>query len=415
MKMKKMILSAIVLLMALVCVGCVRNTEKIEPVNIAFVLGIQDDETKVNIGIDELAALPAQPGTDYAFISAEGKPKLIGEPDTIVDLSSRGYTEAMMNRIREGIKADLTEKFNAYVPSTEEIDMAGALSLSVRTLNAHAIAGRQNILVLYCGGKSTAGLINMLETPVYQMDIEASVQSIAEKMNLSMSGVDKVIWYCCGDFGTNQPELNSEEKTKIKEFYKQLFVALGMDPEHVTFKDNLPSAECYSFPETPVSAMEVAGVSSGLQEMVVFDAEIFEDASGNAFDTPIVIPEGQVNYIPNTSDFLDPEAAAEAFRPIAEYLLAHKEQGILIYSTCAGDTNSDYSLHLATERSEKIYEILKKAGIEPERITVVAVKNTDDPYYQFGLGTGQAASVNRKTVITDINSELAQQLLVLSY
>lgn len=411
MKMKNAIIAAALVLLAFACTGCTKPDET-EPVNIAFILGVCDDETVVNTGIDELAALTAQPGTTYAFISPESSPTTIGEPGVIADITNRGYTSQMMDRVHESMKVDIVEKLKDYTPTTPGINMAGAISKAVRTINANKVAGRQNILVIYCGGKSDCGLINMIETPVYQMDVEASAKAIAAKMNCSMADIDELVYYCLGDYGPKQPELNDTEKEKLEDFYTQLFVLLGMDPEHITFKQDLPSTEYYSFPDTPVSVMDVEGVSSGLKEMVVLSEEVFEEDSANVFERPIVITEGQVNYIPDTSDFLDPEAAALALQPLVDYLMAHKDQRILVYSTTAGDSDTDYSQRLAAQRSAKIATVLAEAGVENERITVVAVKKSEDPYFQFGLGTGDAAVVNRKTVIIiGIESDLAQQLL----
>ena len=69
--MKRLIPLALALLTALLCAGCgpSADPESAEAVNIAFVVGIADGESKLDQGIDELAALPALPGTDYAFIS----------------------------------------------------------------------------------------------------------------------------------------------------------------------------------------------------------------------------------------------------------------------------------------------------------------------------------------------------------
>lgn len=412
MKMKNVIIAATLVLLALACTGCSKGHDAAEPVNIAFVLGVADDETVINTGIEELAALPAQPGTTYAFISPESSPTTIGEPGVIADLTDRGYTSHMMTRVHESMKDDIADKLSSYVPSTSQIDMAGAISLAVRTINANKLADRQNILVIYCGGKSTSGLINMLETPVYQMDIEASAKAIAAKMNCSMADIDELVWYCLGDFGPKQSKLNDTEKSKLEDFYTQLFVALGMDAEHINFKEDLPSTEYYSFPDTPVSAMEIEGVSSGLKEMVILKKEIFEEEPESVLEKPIVITEGQVNYLPDSDQFKDPEAAALALQPLVDYLVAHEDQHILVYSTTAGDSDTDYSQRLAAQRSARIATLIAEAGVEDERITVVAVKKSEDPYFQFGLGTGDAAVVNRKTVIIiGIESDLAQQLL----
>lgn len=403
--MKRLIPLALALLTALLCDGCgpSADPESAEAVNIAFVVGIADGESKLDQGIDELAALPALPGTDYAFISIEGTPACIGEPGTIADLSDRGYTDAMMERIQAGVEADLAAKLGSYSPSSAEIDMAGAIQLGVRQLNANAAEGRRNILVLHCSGRSTTGLISMTETPLYRIDIETSVSAIAQEMNLDMSNIDEVIWYCCGECGGNQPALSAFEKAKMEEFYTALFAALGMDETHITFKDDLPTAEYYRFANAPVSSMEIQRTVSALREL---SDEAF--AGETALDEPIVISESKVEYKPDSAEFLDDDAAREELQPLADFLLEHETVRIMIYSTCAGDTDCGW---LSEARSESVKSVMVAAGVDESRITVANVSVAEDPYYQFGLGTGSAASVNRKTVIIDLSAALAQELL----
>lgn len=352
-KMMKSIFSAILTLaMLLSFTGCgdSEDIQSSDPVNIAFVVGIADDETKFNEGIDELASLPANPGTDYAFISAEGEPAMIGEAKTIPDFSDRGYTDVMMERVRTGIMADLTGQLADYKPTSSELDLAAATDLGVRTLKAHAVDGRDNVLVYYCSGRSTTGFINMVETPVYEMDVEESASAVAQKMKVDLSGID-VVWYCCGDFGGNkQPKISPNEKEQLKAFYNQLFTALGA--KSITFKDDLPSSECYSFPDVPVSPIAVEDTGSELKDLVVLAPEVFEEteetqdeevADTAVLESPIVIPESQVRYQPDSAEFLDPVAAADAIQPAVDFLLEHPEVNILLYGTCAGDNDTDFS------------------------------------------------------------------------
>ena len=407
---RNIVLAALALAMFLSLTGCEGSDDTPEPINIAFVVGIADGETKLNDGIDEFVALPAIPGTDYAFISAEGEPAVIGETGTIPDLSDRGYTDVMMERIQAGIQADLIEQLASYEPLYPELDMAGATELAVRTLNAHAIKGRENILVFYCSGRSTTSFINMVETPIYELDVESSITAVTQKMNVDMSDIDKIIWYCCGDWmGDNQSKLSANEREKLKTFYEKLFNTLGA--KSVTFKDALPSSECYHFATTPVSPIAVEGTESGLKDLVALDPDIFEEADARALEAPIVIPEEQVRYKPDSSEFLDPDAAVAAIQPVADFLLEHPDVNILVYGTCAGDADTEYTLRLGRARSEAVKEILGKAGIDESRITAVTVKVSDNPYHQAGLGIGADASVNRTCVIVDMSTELAQQIL----
>ena len=95
-----------------------------------------------------------------------------------------------------------------------------------------------------------------------------------------------------------------------------------------------------------------------------------------------------------------------------DFLLEHPEVNILLYGTCAGDNDTDFSLELGRARAESIKAELEKGGVAEDRITAVTVKVADDPYYQFGLGTkSEASSVNRKCVMLDMSTELAKQIL----
>lgn len=411
--MKKILKNIVAILLMFFCLtgtGCggSEDIQLLNPMNVAFVVGIADDETKFNEGIDEFNTLSANSGTDYAFISIEGEPTIIGEPGTIPDLSDRGYTDVMMERVRAGIKTDLTDRLESYEPVSPEINMAEAIELAVRTLNAHKVEGRENVLVFYCSGKSTIRLINMLETPMYELDIERSVASVTQKMNADMSDID-IVWYCCADFGSAQPKLSANEKAQMRSFYEQLFVVLGA--KSVTFKDDLPSNESYRFDENPVSNIVVEGTESGLKDLTILESEIFEDADETVLETPIVILEEQVRYKPDSAEFLNPDSASAAIQPVAGFLLNHPEVNILLYGTCAGESDSNYALLLGKARAESVKMVLLEAGIDEKRINVVTVRAEDDPYYQFGLGTGSEASVNRKTVMVDMSSELAQQIM----
>ena len=97
---------ALAMATALLYTGC-SNSQQTDPLNIAFLVGIADKETRLNEEIDELQQLSAMPGSSYAFLSIEGVPVSIGTPGVIADLTQRGYTSEMMDRVEAGIRADL--------------------------------------------------------------------------------------------------------------------------------------------------------------------------------------------------------------------------------------------------------------------------------------------------------------------
>lgn len=405
----RMTAAILAVFLGVLCASCHGQQQtQAQPVNIAFLVGIADNETKLSEDIEELDSLPARPGTTYAFISADGAPACIGEPGTIADFSRRGYTATMMERVRAGIKADLMEDLNTYVPTAPQIDLAGAIQMGARQLRANAAEGRENVLVLYCSGKSSTGLINLVETPVCRLDIQASVPGLADEMGVDLSFVDRLVWYCCGDFaGEEQEPLSGAEQNKLREFYKELFVALGMEESSILFRDDLPEAEYYQFEDTPVSCMEVAGAAYDLAEL---SPDLLDSADALS-NRAVTISEEQIRYKPDSAEFLDPAAAAETLQPLANFLTENGEIQILLYGTCAGDTNTDYALQLGKARAESVKSILVAEGIPEDRIITATVRTEDDPYYQPGLGTGEEAGINRKTVIADASSDFGRQIL----
>ena len=91
----------------------------------------------------------------------------------------------------------------------------------------------------------------------------------------------------------------------------------------------------------------------------------------------------------------------------------YPDQTILLYGSCASasDTSTQTSLALAKKRAEAVASLLLELGVEKERITVITLDYDNDPYFEFGRGTGDEGAVNRKVVVMDANSELGQQIL----
>ena len=409
MKTVKTLFSTLVALIVLVLFcGCSDPSvsERSEPVNIAFVCGIADKESMFDSTIREMSMLPSQVGSIYTFVSVDETPSCITSGE-IKDLSDRGYTDRMLERVEEGIRADLQSKLANFTPDSAQIDVAAATTYAVRSLQAASSPDKPSILVLYTSGKSTSGIINMVDTPLYKLDTEAAVPIIAQKMALDMSFIDKIVWYSAGDV-CGQDSFSSEERVKLQEFYNALFQAMGA-PE-VTFMQDQPLEEIYRFPQAPVSIVEVADLTWTAPELVIANDEVFEEES-SLMDTAVVFPEDQVRFLPDEDTFADPDASMAAIRPAVEFLLKHPEIRVLLYGTCAGDTDSDFSLELAESRAQRVKEEIVSCGVDENRIVVIRLRIQDDVYYQYGMGTGEAGAVNRKTVMLNLDSTLGQSLL----
>ncbi len=411
MKMMKTFLFVLALLVVTVLFGgCADSSapEKPEPVNIAFVCGIADKESVFDGTIREVISLPSRVGSTYTFVSVDATPSPIAA-GKINDLTDRGYTDRMMERIEDGIHADLLSKLAAFTPDREEIDIAAATSYAVRSLQNDTNSDMPNVLVLYTSGKSTSGIINLAATPLFKLDTEAAIPVIAKKMALDMSFIDQIVWYCCGDIHGQEDSYSPEERVKLQEFYNALFREMGA-PE-ITFMPTQPLEDLYSFPDVSVSDVTVADTSWTAPELVFADEKVFQEDDEDLMDTAVVFPEDQVRFLPNKDEFSDPAVAEEAIRPAAEFLLSHPDIQILLYGTCAGDTDSDFCLNLAEARARRVKQELCSYGVTDDRVVVIRLRIQDDVYYQYGMGTEEAGAVNRKTVMLNLDSALGQLLL----
>lgn len=409
--MKKMICFALALMM-LCCMftGCTpeENAAFVQPRNVACVFTVANNNPRVDTRmIDEISALPGLPGSTYAVINTEGQPRVICAGE-IPDFSDRGYSKAMLERIQASIAADINGQIAAVQPCTPEVDLASALVLAVRTLRANAGEDRENLLVFYTSGISTAGLIDMTAVPVCQMDVDASVSALIDQLGLNLEGID-VVFYACGDVTGAQSALSREEQTRLKGFYEKLF--LGMGADSVTFMEDIPNGECYDF-EQQVSVMLTEGTSSGLQANVIsFDPAILEsNEGGDIFAEPVVLTEAQVTFIGDTAKYRYPEEAESVLKPIADFFMSN-DVTILLCGTTAGDTNNAYTMELSQARAEAVKQSLVDLGVDPSRIIAVGLGSTD-PWHIFGIPTSDpAASCNRKVVLLDASSQTALEIL----
>lgn len=89
------------------------------------------------------------------------------------------------------------------------------------------------------------------------------------------------------------------------EFVSNDYIAVSNDTNAT---DSLPSVSVVDIPsDTPI----------------VFDSDVLDETDteeSNAFDEPVALEESQVQFVGDEAAYLNPEAALETIRPIADYL-----------------------------------------------------------------------------------------------
>ena len=329
----------------------------------------------------------------------------------IPDFSDRGYSKAMLERIRASVSADINGQIDAAQPRTPQVDIASALILAARTIRANEVEGRENLLVFYTSGISSAGLIDMITVPVCQMDVDASVSALIDQLALNLEGID-VVFYACGDVAGGQPALSFEEQTKLKRFYEKLF--LGMGANRVDFMADIPCGEGYDF-DQEVSVMKTEGNSSGLQPVVINyqKMDVQDDPFGNgdilSFDDQLV------SFLSNSTELADPDAARDALSYVVQYMQNHPDFELLICGTTTSDGKEAGCIAFSEARAHTIQELLVSEGVSPDRVHIVGCGYSSVLYIPDRLPDGtldeSVAPENRSVKLVDHKSDTATQIL----
>lgn len=412
--MRNFICSAMILcIIACLLTGCGSGETIADPGNVVCVVGVTNNNPRVDPAIiQELTNLTARPGSTYTVINAEGEPRVICSGQ-IQDLSSEGYSQKMVERVRASIAAGIRGKINEAVPETPEVDIAAATVQAVRSLQSKQTDGRDSTLVYYLSGISTCGLIDMVRVPVYRMDVEASAQMVVDTLELDLSGID-VVMYCCGDTaGDDQSKLSFEEQNKLKEFYQLVFQ--GMGAKSITFMQDLPGDACYDFAQ-PVSAMETEGNVSKLMSQVT-EAESEEDVQDAFAEGEILsFDDKSIAFLPESTSLKDPAAAREALSYVIAYMCDNPDFELLICGTTTSAGEESSCRDFSEKRAEAIRELLiSEPGIDADRVSTLGCGYSSILYIPDRNTNGEldetVAPMNRSVKLLDLRSETAEQIL----
>ena len=408
---QKLIAVAALAAMLLGCGGCgFRQAEETEePViyNVGAVLGFTNNSPIVDLEIPELQ-LAALPNSKYLCVLPSGKPQLICQ-DTIPDLDN-GYTKRMIKRIEKATQEEMRTRITqAAIPTSPEVDMAAAMEMAVRGIQANASETSRDLLLIYSGCLSTSGLIQMQNVPLSQLDVQRSAEDVADKMALELDGISVKI-YCCGDVaGDEQPPLSMEEKKRVKEFYRILMETMGA--EEVIFSDAIPPAGSYSF-DMPVAVIPTQQEQSGLT--VLETTKLAEDETHRALEEGAVLSI-DILFKGDSTELQNPQEAAAALENVISYLQASPDACLLVCGTTANTGNEEGCILFSAERAEVIRDQLTRSGIDGSRIRTVGCGYSCSLLYRPDRnpdGTFNAnAAFNRAVKIMNLKSSTAAQIL----
>lgn len=405
------LLLAVCLLLSALLSGCGDPEEAAEPVNIAMLVSICDGERCLDLDIPELARLPELSGSTYSFIVPEGTPTVLASGT--VPMIDESYTDVMRKRMTAGIAADFQEKFESYRPASPQLDLGAAIDLAVRQLRASQAEGRQNILVLSCSGRSSIGMIDLVQTPAFQLDVGESASAVAKSLCADLSFLDAVVWYGIGECGGGtQAALSPKEKQTLRDFYQGLFAEMGLQHE-IDFRER-PADSYYTF-SMQVTPMPVEGIASGL---IACDLapEVFEPVPTPKEEIVLRLDDGSVAFRPDEAILLDPESAVDALRPFAEYLLENEGQVLLAGSTATAGS-PEGCMTLSKRRAQTVADLLiQRFGVPESKLLVVGLGQAQTSLREADVDADghlieSAAVKNRCVYIVLLPSEVGAELL----
>lgn len=417
--MKKTILFllSIFVLSAVLLTGCSeKDSEPVvaldQPYNVAFVLAKANNQPMLEVNqVKEFSNLSKVAGTTYSVVEADGTPSMCMS-GAIPDFTEQQYSAEMISRANQQVYSSILAKLSEIAPDTNQVDLAAAISTGVRSLRSTEEDGRENLLVMYTSGISTSGMINMVDVPASDLDVDKSADEISQTLGLDMTGIH-VIFYALGNISGDQPALSENERRILEDFYTKLFENMNAT---ITFVD-CPTAEgSYNYQET-VSTMKTEEVNSGLKPTTVGFEKDANDTSNidQVFDTGDVLSL-EIFFEGDSTEFANKDAASETLSYVADYMRRNSTFKLSILGTTAAAGNADECKAFSEKRASNVKELLcNDFNISEDHIQVFGCGYSSSLYIPDTNADGslieQAAALNRTVKMADSNSTTTQDII----
>ncbi len=151
-------------------------------------------------------------------------------------------------------------------------------------------------------------------------------------------------------------------------------------------------------------------------------ATIEKTKEQQVFQQPFELNETQIMFKPESADFVDPTAAETALKPVADIILAHPNNKILLAGTTATDGDQANRVKLSERRADAVKQMLvDKFNVPESQLLVKGLGYADDPFERGvdrnpagdpkGTWIDSEAPRNRRVIVMDAESDIAKQIL----
>ncbi len=398
--MKKIIIPILICAMLVsILTGCDSKSEPAEKSAVCFVLGNTACSHGLNLSsqfIDNTLFETARNEGYVSVVNVDGNPEVVFNSSFELDERYRGASDAKLDMLARSNAASVTSILYSVIADDPESDYLESLRLAARSLSLEGYDSKT--IVVVGTGLSTAGTLDFRNNLI-SAEPETIVEFLKEKKEIPDFGGITVYWQQLCDTAPPQAALSAMQRSNLEEIYKWIvetgggkFVSDKISPNPVNKEAKYPEVTPVELPpDTPL----------------FFEAEVLETVE----EMPdIFIPEDKVAFIADKAEYVDPVAAGEVLRPIADFLAEH-EATVLVCGCTAGDDNNEVAIDLSRRRAETVKRTLIDLGAEPTQIITIGF-GCRDPWHISGVGyEGAAAAANRKVVIIDSRSDTAKDII----
>lgn len=413
--LKKMAVYAVLLSVILSAAGCgsgaqaaQADKEACKPA-VAYMIGhtANAKPTDLSAPIVQDVMIDAAENYGYAFaVRVDGEPELVLAEDLDIDAQFKGASRERLSRDARNKATNLLEVLDQIAAVHPEVDYLEGLRCAASSLRSLDDTYTSRTIICCGTGLATTGYLDF-KNNLLSAEPAVIVEMLQEREALpDLTGIT-VYWLGMGQVAAPQEKLTPKQTKRLEAIWGAVVEASGgefVPNEYINVadetgeKEELPSVSTIDVPEDkPIS----------------FEPEILEtEPVGEAvFDEPVMLGEDQVEFVGDEATYLYPEEAIETIRPIAEYLEEHEDVRLLLIGSTAGDITDDFTLTLSQERAEAVKHTLTELSVDADRITTIGM-GSDDPWHIKNAGyEGPVASSNRKVVLIDAKTELAQEIM----
>lgn len=378
----------------------------------------------------------------YSFIvRVDGEPELVSGENLDIDAQFKNASKERLKRDALNRATNLLNIIDEVSAVYPEVDYLEGLRCSAASLQSMDDSYTSRSIICCGTGLGTSGYMNF-QNNLLSAEPGVIVEMLQQREALpDLNGIT-VYWLGMGQVAAPQEKLNPKQSKNLENIWKAVIEASGgefVPNEYITVSgelntpDELPSVSIVEVPADKPIAFEPEVLEQAETEVeVVFEEETAPEESNseknimeeeteteeetscekdNAFEEPIALGESQVEFIGDKSEYLHPETAVETIRPIAEYLIKHETVPLLLIGSTAGDNTNESTLQLSADRAEAVKRTLVEMGVDQSRISTIGL-GSDDPWHIKDAGyDGPVASSNRKVVLIDARTDLAQELM----